>query len=442
MTIKKLSLLFFLPFFVLVGSPLSKVRADYAVLLSDDANSTIGKSSRHVLSQFKEQLRIRSSNLSSDYAPRFSDFGYLIEELEFSSNGGTEPHTIYVGLPSLYLDGRLHFDFDGEKVSIDTIWQELAKHSSEYLISAEMPPQAQRPANMVWPNQVPPNVTFIGAESSTNLQSSTAGVNHPYASDFSLTFFLVLAETGQDGQKIDVRDFTELLKNRLGGEYVWTNADQTNKKLNLPTFVASEGSYYANWLAADAQGRQARELAAQRAREAEEQRKRELAAQRAREAEERRKRELAAQRAREAEERRKRELAAQKAREAEERRKRELAAQRAREAEERRKRTLAAQQAKEADEQRRPARKAKKQQEQEMPTQQALVSETGGSTGIAGSASTVPTDGSIDPQFAQALARLKALEEEALRKEKELEELKKQEAAAKKKRKNTTSFGF
>jgi hypothetical protein len=343
-------------------------------------------------------------------------------------------------------------------VSIDAIWQELAKHSSEYLIIAEMPPQAQRPANMVWPNQVPPNVTFIGVESSTKLQSATAGVSHPYASDFSLTFFLVLAETGQDRQKIDVRDFTELLKNRLGGEYVWTNADQTNKKLNLPTFVASEGSYYANWLAADAQGRQARELAAQKAREAEEQRKRELAAQRAREAEERRKRELAAQRAREAEERRKRELAAQRAREAEERRKRELAAQRdqeaeerrkrelaaqrAREAEERRKRELAAQQAKEAGEQRRPARERKKQQEQEVPTQQALASETGGSPGIAGSASIVPPDGSIDPQFAQAMARLKALEEEALRKEKELEELKKQEAEAKKKRKNTTSFGF
>jgi hypothetical protein len=425
-TIKKLSLWFFLPIFVLAGSPLSKVRADYAFLLSDDANSTIGKSSRHVLSQFKEQLRIRSNQLSSDYAPRFSDFGYLIEELEFSSNEEAEPHTIYVGLPSSYTDEMLHFDFDGEKVSIGTIWQELAKHSSEYLIIAEMPPQAQRPANMVWPNQVPPNVTFIGVESSTKLQSATAGVSHPYASDFSLTFFLVLAETGQDRQKIDVRDFTELLKNRLGGEYVWTNADQTNKKLNLPTFVASEGSYYANWLAADAQGRQARELAAQKARDAEEQRKRELAAQQAREAEEQRKRELAAQRAREAEERRKRELAAQRAREAEERRKRELAAQ----------------QAKEADEQRRPARKRKKQEEQELPTQQALASETGGSPGTAGSASTVPPDGSIDPQFAQAMARLKALEEEALRKEKELEELKKQEAAAKKKRKNTTSFGF
>ena len=423
---RKLSLLFFLPIFVLAGSPLSKVRADYAILLSDDSNSNIGKSSRYVLSQFKEQLRIRSNKLSSDYAPRFSDFGYLIEELEFGSNDGAEPHTIYVGLPSLYLDGMLHFDFDGERVSIDAIWQELAKHSSEYLIIAEMPPQAQRPANMVWPNQVPPNVTFIGVESSTKLQSATAGVSHPYASDFSLTFFLVLAETGQDRQEIDVRDFTELLKNRLGGEYVWTNADQTNKKLNLPTFVASEGSYYANWLAADAQGRQARELAAQKARDAEEQRKRELAAQQAREAEEQRKRELAAQRAREAEEQRKRELAAQRSREAEERRKRELAAQ----------------QAKEADEQRRPARERKKQQEQKAPTQQTLASETGGSPGTAGSASTVPPDGSIDPQFAQAMARLKALEEEALRKEKELEELKKQEAAAKKKRKNTTSFGF
>ena len=135
-------------------------------------------------------------------------------------------------------------------------------------------------------------------------------------------------------------------------------------------------------------------------------------------------------------------MAAQLATDAEEHRNRDLAAQRAREAEERRKRELAAQQAKKAVEQRSPARERKKQQEQEVPTQRALASETGGSPGIAGSASIVPTDGSIDPQFAQAMARLKALEEEALRKEKELEELKKQEAEAKKKRKNTTSFGF
>ena len=442
MTIKKLSLWFFLPLLLLAGSPSSKVWADYAILLSDNSNSAIGKSARHALTQFREQLQIGSDRLSTSYSPRFSRFRYLIADLAYSENVGSEPHVLYIGLPSSYANGMLNYDFNGENVSIDAIWQELGKQSSELLLVAEMPPLAQRPSNIVWPSDLPSNLTFIGVESSTNLQSADSRLNHPDASDFALTFFLVLAEAGQNQNRIDVRDVTELLQNRLGSEYVWTNADQTNKKLNLPTFVASEGSYYANWLAADAQGRQARELAAQKAREADEQRKRELAAQRAREAEEQRKRELAAQRAREAEERRKRELAAQRAREAEEQRKRELAAQRAREAEERRKRELAAQQAKEADEQRRPARKRKKQEEQELPTQQALASETGGSPGTAGSASTVPPDGSIDPQFAQAMARLKALEEEALRKEKELEELKKQEAAAKKKRKNTTSFGF
>jgi hypothetical protein len=441
-TIKKLSLLFFLPIFVLAGSPLSKVRADYAFLLSDDANSTIGKSSRHVLSQFKEQLRIRSNQLSSDYAPRFSDFGYLIEELEYSSNEGSEPHMLYVGLPSSYLGGMLHFDFDGEKVSIDSMWQELAKHSSQYLMIVEMPPQAQRPTNMVWPNQVPSNVTFIGAESSTKLQSAAAGVNHPYASDFALTLFLILSETGQDQQSINVKDVTERLRNRLEAESVWSNADQRGEGLSLPTFIASEGSYYSNWLASETESRRKRELAAQKAKEAEEQRKRELAEQRAREAEERRKRDLAAQRAREAEEQRKRELAAQRAREAEERRKRELAAQRAREAGTRRERELAAQQAKETNERRRPESKRQQGQEQEVPTQENLASEMGGAPEGTGSALTASPDASINPQFAQAMARLKALEEEALRKEKEIEELKKQEASAKKKRKNTTSFGF
>ena len=438
---RKLSLLFVLPFLLLAGSPFSKVWADYVILLADDANTTIGKSSRHVLTQFKDQLRIKRSNITSEYAPRYSDFAYLIEDLEYMRTAEGESHLLYIGLPSSYSNGMLHFEFDGDNVSIDTIWQELAKHTTEFLLLAEMPSQAQRPPDMVWPSSVPSNVTFIGAESSTNLQDAASPVDHPYASDFALTFFLVLAETGREQRYADVKDVSEQLQNRLEGT-IWSNLDQRDRWGRLPTFIASDGTYYANWLAADAQGRQARELAAQRAREAEEQRKRELAAQRAREAEERRKRELAAQRAREAEERRKRELAAQRAREAEEQRKRELAAQRAREAEQRRKRELAAQQDKEADEQRRPARERRKQQEQQVSTQQALASETGGSSGIAGSASTVPADGSIDPQFAQAMARLKALEEEALRKEKELEELKKQEAAAKKRRKNTTSFGF
>ena len=366
----------------------------------------------------------------------------MIEDLAYSENIGAEPHVLYIGLPSSYLDGVLHYDFDGENVSIDAIWQELAKQSSGLLLVAEMPPQAQRPSNIVWPSDVPSNLTFIGVESSTNLQSADSRLNHPYASDFALTFFLVLAETGQDQQRIDVLEVTELLKNRLGAEYVWTNADSTTKSLSLPTFIASDGSYYSNWLAGDDESRRERELAAQKAKEAEDQRKRELAAQRAKEAEDQRKRELAAQRAKEAEEQRKRELSAQRAREAEAQRKRELAAQRAREAEEQRQRELTSRQAKEAEEQSRPKSKRQRRQEQEVATQEGPASELGGSPEVADGASTVTPNGSINPQLARAMARLKALEEEALRKEKELEELNEQKAAAKKKRKNTTSFGF
>jgi hypothetical protein len=440
--IRKLSLLFSLPLLLLAGSPLSKTWADYAILLSDDSNSTVGKSSRHALAQFREQLQIGSNRLSSSYAPRFSRFRYLIEDLAYSENIGAEPHVLYIGLPSSYLDGKLHYDFDGENVSIDAIWQELSKQSSELLLVAEMPPQAQRPTNVVWPSDVPSNLTFIGVESSTNLQSADSRLNHPYASDFALTFFLVLAETGQDQQRIDVREVTELLINRLGSEYVWTNADRTNKKLSLPTFIATDGSYYSNWLAGDEESRRERELAAQKAKEAEGQRKRELAAQLAREAEAQRKRELAAQQAKEAEAQRKRELAAQRAKEAEAQRKRELAAQRAREAEEQRKLELTSRQTKEAEEQPRPESKRQRGQEQEATSQAGLASEMRGPPEVAGGNATVTPDGSIDPQFARAMARLKALEDEARRKEKELEELKKQEAAAKKKRKNTTSFGF
>jgi len=439
---RKLSLLFFLPLLLLAGSPLSKTWADYAVLLADDSSSTVGKSSRHALAQFREQLRIGSNRLSSSYAPRFSRFRYLIEDLAYSENVGAEPHVLYIGLPSSYLDGKLHYDFDGENVSIDAIWQELAEQSSELLLIAEMPPQAQRTSNIVWPSEMPSNLTFIGVESSTNLQSADSRLNHPYASDFALTFFLVLAEAGQDQQRIGVREVTELLINRLGAEYVWTNADRTNKKLSLPTFIATDGSYYSNWLAGDDESRRERELAAQKAKEAEDQRKRELAAQRAKEAEDQRKRELAAQRAKEAEEQRKRELSAQRAREAEAQRKRELAAQRAREAEEQRQRELTSRQAKEAEEQSRPKSKRQRRQEQEVATQEGPASELGGSPEVADGASTVTPNGSINPQLARAMARLKALEEEALRKEKELEELNEQKAAAKKKRKNTTSFGF
>jgi len=334
----------------------------------------------------------------------------LIEDLAYSENVGAEPHVLYIGLPSSYLDGKLHYDFDGENVSIDAIWQELSKQSSELLLVAEMPPQAQRPTNVVWPSDVPSNLTFIGVESSTNLQSADSRLNHPYASDFALTFFLVLAETGQDQQRIDVREVTELLINRLGSEYVWTNADRTNKKLSLPTFIATDGSYYSNWLAGDEESRRERELAAQKAKEAEGQRKRELAAQQTREAEAQRKRELAAQRAREAEEQRKLELTSR--------------------------------QTKEDEEQPRPESKRQRGQEQEATSQAGLASEMRGPPEVAGGNATVTPDGSINPQFARAMARLKALEDEARRKEKELEELKKQEAAAKKKRKNTTSFGF
>ena len=426
MITRKLSLLFFLPLLLLAGSPLSKTWADYAVLLADDSSSTVGKSSRHALAQFREQLRIGSNRLSSSYAPRFSRFRYLIEDLAYSENVGAEPHVLYIGLPSSYLDGKLHYDFDGENVSIDAIWQELAEQSSELLLIAEMPPQAQRTSNIVWPSEMPSNLTFIGVESSTNLQSADSRLNHPYASDFALTFFLVLAEAGQDQQRIGVREVTELLINRLGAEYVWTNADRTNKKLSLPTFIATDGSYYSNWLAGDDESRRERELAAQKAKEAEDQRKRELAAQRAKEAEEQRKRELSAQRAREAEAQRKRELAAQRAREAEEQRQRELTSR----------------QAKEAEEQSRPKSKMQRRQEQEVATQEGPASELGGSPEVADGASTVTPNGSINPQLARAMARLKALEEEALRKEKELEELNEQKAAAKKKRKNTTSFGF
>ena len=425
MTVKKLSLLFFLPIALLAGSPLSKARADYAFLLADDAGSTIGKSSRHFLTQFKDQLRIRSSRLSADYAPRFSDFEYLVEELEYASDPNSKPHVLYVGLPSSYSGGMLHFDFDGEKVSIDRMWQEMGKYSSEFLMLVEMPPQTQRPANMLWPSQVPPNITFIGAESSTKLQSEAAGVNHPYASDFALTFFFVLAESGQDQQMIGVRDVTEKLRNRLEPESVWSNVDKRDKGWSLPTFIASDGSYYGNWLASNAEERRARQLAAQKAKEAEERRQRELAAQRAKEAEERRQRELAARRAKEAEDRRQRELAAQRAKEAEERRQRELAAQRAGQAEN----------------QRNQVAKSQRNDEQRAQTQEGLASAMGGSPEEVGTVPAAPPEGG-NLQYAQAMARLKALEEAALKKEKELEELKKQEAAAKKKRKNTTSFGF
>ena len=132
---------------------------------------------------------------------------------------------------------------------------------------------------------------------------------------------------------IGVRDVTEKLRNRLEPESVWSNVDKRDKGWSLPTFIASDGSYYGNWLASNAEERRARQLAAQKAKEAEERRQREQAAQRAKEAEERRQRELAARRAKEAEDRRQRELAAQRAKEAEERRQRELAAQRARQAE-------------------------------------------------------------------------------------------------------------
>ena len=77
-----------------------------------------------------------------------------------------------------------------------------------------------------------------------------------------------------------------------------------------------------------------------------------------------------------------------------------------------------------------------------MATQEGPASELGGSPEVADGASTVTPNGSINPQLARAMARLKALEEEALRKEKELEELNEQKAAAIKKRKTTTSFGF
>jgi len=497
-------LFFYLSLVLVAFGSISKAQADYAIVLSDDSNSLTGKSSRHVLAQFKEQLQIGSNRLSSDYAPRFSDFRYLLEDLEYRGNTEREPHLLYLGLPSSYVDGMLHFDFDDKRVSLGVVWEELAKHSSEFLLIAEMPPKEQRSLNIVWPEKVPSNVIFIGAEATTNLQSVDTGIDHPYASDFALTFFLVLAETGENQQRIDVRDVTQRLRNRLEAETVWSNADQTDKELNLPTFRVSDDSYYANWLAGDeerqrkliaqkakeaeeqrkrelaaqqareveerrkrelaaqqareVEERRKRELAAQRAREVEERRKRELAAQRAREVEERRKRELAAQRAREVEERRKRELAAQRAREVEERRKRELAAQRAREVEQRRKRELAAQQtravaerlkpepaaqeAKEAGEQRKPEFKGQRSQEQKASTQEGLGSEVGTLPEMAGGASTAPSEEGLNPDLAQALERLRALEQEALKKEKELEELKKQEAAAKKKRKNTTSFGF
>jgi len=351
--------------------------SDFAVFTTSESSSLEGVSGRYFGSQVRDLLDIPESEITVVYDPYPIDFEDIVSDLA-KSNSGKSSHLIYLALPTSYSGNMLTFSFDGELVSLQEIYSIIEGLQGDYLLIMES--GEGFPSQLKFPN-VPNNVSIIGAEISSRLQTlNDLSEAPPYASDLSILFFQELIRA-ESGQKVSIERITALLSRKYEEEintYYFYGGSGSN--LMLPSFIPEPESYYFANSEAETEAEARKEKEAQKIREAN----------------------------------------AREAREAQALIEKEKS--KARDAEEAQAQIL-------------------KKLKEEQKSAEAKARKLEGEKNIAKAKPEVPNDldSADEPDLGEALALIEQMKAEAAEREKQLKEANKD---AEKKRKNTTSFGF
>ncbi len=247
--------------------------SDFAVFTTSESSSLEGVSGRYFGSQARNLLDISRSEIKVVYDPYPIDFEDILSDIS-KSNSGKSSHLIYLALPTSYTGNELSFSFDGELVSLQEIYSIIEGLQGDYLLVIES--GEDFPSQFKFPN-VPNNVSIIGVEISSRLQTLYDYYGPPYASDLSILFFQELSRV-DTGQKVSVERITA----RLSRKYEEINTlyfyGGSGSNIMLPSFVPEPKSFYYVISEAETESEARKEKEAQVIREAEAREKREAQA--------------------------------------------------------------------------------------------------------------------------------------------------------------------